>query len=101
MSLSRNSGMLGRCKRILEVDLDIAAAERSAAGDVIRGSGLMSGGAFDEQTGLKAVRIGVNELVCGRIHACRVRVPGPIRLRGASTPAPQIAQRAPRHPQQE
>ena len=98
--MSRNSGMLRGRKRILKVDLDVAAAERSAAGDVIRGSGLMSGGAFDEQTGLKSVRIGVNELVCGRIHAGRVGVSGAVRLRRAGAPAPQITQRAPRHPQQ-
>src|SRR5262245_26288695 len=100
MSLSRDSGMLGGRKRILEVDLHVAAAERSAAGDVIRGSGLMSGGSFDEQTGLKSVRIGVNELIGGRIHARSVGVLGAVWPSRAGAPAAQIAQRAPGHPEQ-
>ena len=45
--------MVGGRERIVEPDLDVSAAERSAAGRVIGAPGLVPGGALDQQPGLE------------------------------------------------
>ena len=104
MPLLPDPGVPRGGKRILETDLHVAAAQRGAIGQVVRRPTLVARCMLDQKPGLPHVVPVIQR--GGGIHS------GGIRLRGwslgttvepldAPAPTPDVAQRAPGHPQQE
>src|SRR5579884_2612394 len=69
VALPRDAGVVRRCERIVEPDLDVSAAESSAmAGNFICAPSLVAGSAGYEQTRLELSAVALHGVARGVIH---------------------------------